>query len=57
MTSTVSVEISGPVATITFNRPRSLNAMTAKGSLLYRHLLMDILTTRALQITRRLLTL
>jgi len=30
MTSTVSVEISGPIATITFNRPGSLNAITAE---------------------------
>lgn len=40
MTSTVSVEISGPIATITFNRPRSLNAITAEGILLYQYHLM-----------------
>ena len=33
MTSTVSVQISGPIATITFNRPHSLNAITAEGIL------------------------
>lgn len=33
MTSTVSVEISGPLATITFNRPLSLNAITTEGTL------------------------
>jgi peroxisomal 3,2-trans-enoyl-CoA isomerase len=37
MASTVSVEISGPIATITFNRPHSLNAITAEGILLYRY--------------------
>lgn len=34
MTSTLSVEISGPIATITFNRPQSLNAITADGIIL-----------------------
>ncbi|KAF9792343.1 ClpP/crotonase [Thelephora terrestris] len=34
MTSTVSVEFSGPIATITFNRPESLNAITAEGLVL-----------------------
>lgn len=41
MTSTVSVEISGPIATITFNRPHSLNAFRAEGNLLYRYILMS----------------
>lgn len=37
MTSTISVEISGPIATITFNRPHSLNAITAEGMVRYQH--------------------
>jgi len=40
MTSTVSVEISGSIATITFNRPNSLNAFEAEGDLLYHYILM-----------------
>lgn len=37
MASALSVEISGPIATITFNRPQSLNAITVDGILLYWH--------------------
>ena len=39
MASTVAVEISGSIATITFNHPRSFNAFKAEGNLLYQYIL------------------
>jgi len=51
MSSTVSIELSGPIATITFNRPSSLNAITAEDYEAFANGLRDIDRNPAIVVT------
>jgi len=51
MTSAVSVEVSGPIATITFNRPDSLNAITAEDYEAFANALRNIDKNPAIAVT------